>query len=99
MKVINLDTIRPKQYESNIDRYGEDGCIICGRPMNDRDINAGYWVHMLPNGDITDSHELDGVIPDYADLGWWQVGCTCYRNFMKAANEVPVKEWRKQENW
>ena len=60
MKVINLDEIRPKQYKSNIERYGEDGCIICGRPLSERDIENGKFVHMLPNGDITDSQELGG---------------------------------------
>lgn len=93
MKVINLDEIRPKQYESNIERYGEDGCIICGRPLSERDMQNGKFVHMLPNGDITDSQELDGKIPDNYDLGWWQVGCTCYKNFLKAAYTKPVKTW------
>ena len=91
MKVINLDEIRPKQYESNIERYGQDGCIICGRPLSERDMENGKFVHMLPNGDITDSQELDGKIPENHDLGWWQVGCTCYKNFLKAAYTKPVK--------
>ena len=93
MKVINLDEIRPKQYESNIERYGADGCIICGRPLSERDMQNGKFVHMLPNGDITDSQELDGMIPCNEDLGWWQVGCTCYKNFLKAAYSKPVKTW------
>lgn len=99
MKVINLDEIRPKQYKSNIERYGEDGCIICGRPLSERDMENGKFVHMLPNGDITDSQELDGKIPDNADLGWWQVGCTCYKNFLKAANTKPVKTWMVENGY
>lgn len=94
MKVIDIDKIRTSNYESNIDRYGEgDTCIICGRPLNDRDLTSGKWLHFLPNGDVTDSQELDGVIKDNWDLGWFQVGCTCYKNFLKAAEEKPVKTW------
>ena len=99
MKVINLDEIRPKQYESNIERYGEDGCIICGRPLSERDMENGKFVHMLPNGDITDSQELDGKIPENHDLGWWQVGCTCYKNFLKAAYTKPVKTWMVENGY
>lgn len=99
MKVINLDEIRPKQYESNIERYGEDGCIICGRPLSERDMQNGKFVHMLPNGDITDSQELDGKIPDNCDLGWWQVGCTCYKNFLKAAYTKPIKTWMVENGY
>jgi hypothetical protein len=99
MKVINLDEIRPKQYESNIERYGEDGCIICGRPLSERDMENGKFVHMLPNGDITDSQELDGKIPENHDLGWWQVGCTCYKNFLKAAYTKPIKTWMVENGY
>lgn len=101
MKVINIDKLRTSQYWTNIDRYGEgdDICLICGKPLSNKDIQSGNWVHFLPNGDITDSKELDGIIPDSHDLGWWQVGNTCYRNFMKAATETPVKEWRIQNHY
>ena len=99
MKVINLDEVRPKQYESNIERYGVGGCIICGRPLSERDMNDGKFVHMLPNGDITDSQELDGKIPENHDLGWWQVGCTCYKNFLKAAYTKPVKTWMAENGY
>ena len=99
MKVINLDEVRPRQYESNIERYGEGGCVICGRPLSERDMENGKFVHMLPNGDITDSQELDGKIPENHDLGWWQVGCTCYKNFLKAAYIKPVKTWMAENGY
>ena len=99
MKVINLDEIRPKQYESNIERYGIDGCIICGRPLSKRDMENGKFVHMLPNGDITDSQDLDGRIPETHELGWWQVGCTCYKNFLRAAYTKPVKTWMAENGY
>ena len=38
MKVINLDEIRPNLYESNIESYGQGGCIICGRPLSGIDM-------------------------------------------------------------
>ena len=99
MKVINLYEIRPKQYESNIERYGVGGCIICGRPLSKRDLENGKFVHWLPNGDITDSQELDGKIPDNHDLGWWQVGCSCFKNFLKAAYTKPVKTWMVENGY
>lgn len=71
MRVINLDEIRPEQYESNIERYGVGGCIICGRPLSERDMENGKFVHWLPNGDITDSQELDGKITDNHRLPEW----------------------------
>ena len=99
MKVINLDEIRPKQYDFNIERYGVGGCVICGKPLSKRDMETGKYVHMLPNGDITDSRELDGRIPENRDLGWWQVGCTCYKNFLKAARTKPVKTWMAENGY
>ena len=99
MKVINLNEIRPNQYERNIERYGEDGCLICGKPMTEKDWQACKKVHYLPNGDITDSMALEGVIPESMDLGWWMVGCTCYKNFLKASREVAVKTWRVENNF
>ena len=57
------------------------------------------FVHMLPNGDITDSQELDGKIPENHDLGWWQVGCTCYKNFLKSAHTKPVKTWMVENGY
>ena len=59
----------------------------------------GKFVHMLPNGDITDSQELDGKIPENHDLGWWQVGCTCYKNFLKSAHTKPVKTWMVENGY
>lgn len=99
MRLIDIDKIRTKNYEANCEIYGDGGCIICGRPLNDRDMNAGHFLHWLPNGDVTDSTELDGIIPDSHDLGWWQVGNTCYKNFLKAAYEKPVLEWRQENNY
>lgn len=94
MRIIDIEEIRPKQYEANIERYGESGCIICGKPLNDREyIQGDCWLHWLPNGEVTDSDELDGKIPDCADLGWWQIGRTCYKHFLKAAHEKPAREW------
>ena len=65
----------------------------------ERDMEYGKFVHLLPNGDITDSQELDGKIPDNHDLGWWQVGCTCYKNFLKAAHTKPVKTWMVENGY
>lgn len=98
MRVINLDNIRSKQYEINVENYGECGCLICGRPMTARDIQKGYFLHLLPNGDVTDSRESLNI-PDNEELGWWQVGCTCYKNFLKAAEEKPVKTWKVEQGY
>lgn len=101
MRIANLFDLRTEQYERNEERYRCDGecCIICGKPLKNSDIAAGHWVHWLPNGDITDSQELIGVIPDCAELGWWQIGNTCYRNFLKAAHDVPVMTWRAEQGY
>lgn len=99
MKVINLDEIRPKQYEQNIERHGESGCIICGRPLSKKDMEHGKYVHLLPNGDITDSMELDGKIPGNEDLGWFPVGCTCHKHFLKAAQEKSVSAWMSENGY
>ena len=60
MKVINLDEIRPKQYESNIERYGEDGCIICGRPLSERDMEQ---LKFLPKLRLTEA-QLQKILKD-----------------------------------
>lgn len=96
MKIINLDSIRDlKRYDANCDRYGDDGCIICGMPMKDRDLQEGKWVHLFTNGDISDypqdlTNEQGGT---RLDQGFFQVGCTCYRKFIRMAHEVNAEEY------
>lgn len=90
MKVINLDNIRPANYEANAARNGYmDTCLICGRKLKPTDKNM---VHYLPNGDITDE-QLD-FIPACEELGWWEVGNTCYKTFQRLAHSVTVMEWK-----
>ena len=59
----------------------------------------GKFVHMLPNGDITDSRELDGKIPDNHDLGWWQVGCPSPKTSLQAAYTKPIKTWMVENGY
>lgn len=95
MKVINLDDIRPADYESRINGdWAEERCIICGKRITPNDKNM---VHMLPNGDITDSR--CEFIPENAELGWWLVGNTCYKKFQRMAQAVPVKTWREKNDY
>ena len=94
MKVINLDEIRPNLYESNIERYGQGGCIICGRPLSERDMQNGKFLHLMTTGDLTDSQVVEDGCS--IDQGWFQVGCTCYKNFLKAASVKPVKVWKQE---
>ena len=94
MKVISLDEIRSKQYKSNIERYGVAGCIICGRPLSERDMQNGKFLHLMTTGDLTDSQVVEDGCS--IDQGWFQVGCTCYKNFLKAASVKPVKVWKQE---
>ena len=94
MRVIDLAEIQTKDYDKNCDRWGDDGCIICGRPLNEKDMKEGKFLHLMTTGDLTDSQVVEDGCS--IDQGWFQVGCTCYKNFLKAASVKPVKVWKQE---
>ena len=95
IRVIGLNEIRPANYFENYDRYGCDGCIICGKPMKEG--SDDYWVHLTIVGDIC---EDSGEIKDQANgerdeiaQGWFQVGKTCYKKFLRSARVMSADEY------
>ena len=77
MKKILLEEIRSKQYENNIEAYGEwsDTCICCGKRTDEK-----YSIQMTTDGYLVDAeYELEN------SQGCFPIGKICLKKFNKKA--------------
>ena len=91
MQAIDLDKIRTYK-----DDFDVDCCLICNKPLKERDFanGKGHYLHWLPDGTVTDTE-----VPVKAgwELGWWQVGCSCYKRFKQIATKATVEQFENEE--
>lgn len=86
-KIQNKDYM--EQYEKT-DAHYRDGflqCPICGRQAEvEKNFNAGRSLRIIDGGStITDE---DFEINDGSDVGWWPVGATCWKKWLKMKEEM-----------
>jgi hypothetical protein len=77
MKKFLLEEIRTKQYENNIERYGEysDTCICCGKRTVEK-----YSIQMTTDGYLVDAdYEVKN------SQGFFSIGKICLNKFNKKA--------------
>jgi len=75
--MINVDDVRSKNYDRNIEREGwgtdgRDNCILCGRIIED----TTHWIRMTVFGELV---EPDAEVPEANDQGCFPVGSGCLR--------------------
>lgn len=95
MRVIGLNEIRSPKYFENEEKYGNAGCLICGKPI--KEDNKKYWVHLTIIGDICEDNgeikdEANGA-PEEIAQGWFEVGRTCFNKFRKSAHIESTDEY------
>lgn len=91
MQAIDLDKIRTYK-----DDFDVDCCLICNKPIKERSFSEGkgHYLHWLPDGTVTDGEVP--VKPSWR-LGWWQVGCTCYKRFKQIAPKATIEQFAHEE--
>lgn len=85
---IAYEKIKAKDYDEwewrdcNCER-GDCPCVICGRTVkNAKKEKKVKWIRLYGGGEfLTDSDESG--LED--DMGWFPVGATCYKKFLKMA--------------
>lgn len=78
--------------ERNEDLYGGDVvCCVCGKPIEDH--KKCKMLHMMPDGTLVDD-EQDQIteIDPCAEMGYFEVGSSCYKKFLKNAIEMTKEE-------
>jgi hypothetical protein len=75
---IDLEEIRAKEYQNNIDRLGENTntCFICGKRI--KNMEKAKYVHYLTNGNII-SYGGDDVEDSQ---GFFPVGSDCAKRLV-----------------
>lgn len=96
MKAYQLTTAEEMRKEANESRFGYDHCCICGKPIDKESVKTLHMLHMCPDGtlvdDIHDPIEFDPA----SELGYWYIGCACYKRFLKKAKEMSREEILEQ---
>ena len=84
--------------QRNEDLYGcGDVCVMCGKPVKKRDFNEHKWLHMCPDGSLVDDkHDPITGFDECAEMGYFEVGSTCYKHFLKNAVEMTKEEILEQ---
>ena len=75
--MVNLEDVRSKDYQRNVDREGwgtdgKDNCLICGRIIQD----TPHWIRMTVFGELAGP---DAVIHECDDQGCFPIGRSCLR--------------------
>lgn len=75
--------------ELNECKYGcSDVCAICGKPIK----KNGYMLHMMPDGMLVDDPHEEIKFDICTEMGYFEVGSTCYKNFQKKAVEMTKEQ-------
>ena len=78
--------------ERNEDLYGcGDVCCICGKPIEGH--KKYHMLHMMPDGTLVDDiNDQITEIDPCAEMGYFEVGSTCYKKFLQNATEMTKEE-------
>lgn len=91
MKALKLTIQDIARRQRNEDLFGgEDNCIICGRPLSmHKNLRS---LHMCPDGTLVDDIDNPIQFEDCCEMGYFDVGQTCYNNFKERAVEMTREE-------
>lgn len=96
---VSLEKISTPNRKEVTDFYGYGGekngreyecCLCCGKPVY-LDKNP-KMLHLFTNGMLTD---YDGCLGKDKDQGWFYVGNSCYRKFLKMKKEDTIENISK----
>lgn len=75
-----------KAYENGADFERICGC--CGKEI--KNINTAKELHLIEGGKYftEDKRTINESVG--ADMGWWTVGPTCYKKFLKNRKEIEI---------
>lgn len=96
MKALKLSIQDIARRERNEELFGGDyNCIICGRPLSmHKNLHS---LHMCPDGStLIDDTDEPIKFDDCCDMGYFEVGNTCYKNFTERAVEMTKNEILEQ---
>lgn len=96
MKAYQLSKEDIIRKEKNEEKYGCGWvCCICGKPIDKH--KEYHMLHMCPDGTLVDDiHDPITDFDECAEMGYFEVGSTCYKKFLKNAKEMTKEEIIKQ---
>lgn len=91
---LEINKIRNSDYDEQAERsdmnYKEGWlqCPICGKQAEvEKNFNAGRKLHLIDGGGTICDEETEQDCTG-SDVGWWPVGTTCWKKWMKAIKEA-----------
>lgn len=90
MKYLKLSVEEEIKRDERLDDAGMCGCCLCGKAI--KDVQTKLMLHWLPNGAFVDDKDNPIEVEPCADLGYWEVGKTCYSRFLRTAQNKTKEE-------
>ena len=96
MKAYKLTLVEEDRKERNESRGGEENCCMCGKPITKENAQGLHMLHMCPDGILVDDRHDPIEFEPTSEMGYFYVGDTCYKRFLKKAKEMSREEILEQ---
>lgn len=96
MKAYQLTEAEEERKERNEARGGEENCCMCGKPIDKENAQRLHMLHLCPDGTLVDDIHDPIEFEPTSELGYWYIGCACYKRFLKKAKEMSREEILEQ---
>lgn len=96
MKAYKLTLVEEDRKERNESRGGEENCCMCGKPIAKEKAQGLHMLHMCPDGTLVDDRHDPIEFEPTSEMGYFYVGDTCYKRFLKKAKEMSREEILEQ---
>lgn len=96
MKAYKLTLAEEERKERNESRGGEENCCMCGKPIDKESTQRLHLLHMCPDGTLVDDRHEPIEFEPTSEMGYFYIGDTCYKRFLKKAKEMSREEILEQ---